>query len=166
LLARLQGCHFFAGRPFEVHPKPQHGDHYPCHPSGDVLSDLGALFACKFANLDVVRFYFGRDHRTGRRSVRWLNGCDWLWVAARTAGEHDRSKGRKHTSAHDTYPLRATQTRAIVDGAEREAAHSSDYHHRWIELSEEGENKQTDYADDDPMLFHVIALRTVLILVV
>src|SRR5262249_13555153 len=71
LLACLECSDFFTRRTLEILAEPQHRNKYSRHASGDVLSDLRALFASKLANFDVVRFNFGDDHRTCRERRRW-----------------------------------------------------------------------------------------------
>jgi hypothetical protein len=99
LLARLQSGHLFACRAFEIHRKPQHRDEYASDTSRDILGNLPAFLAGKLFHLDVVRFYFGNDHCTGRHSVCDLNGWDWLWVAARTC----RAKGSNGHESHEAH---------------------------------------------------------------
>jgi hypothetical protein len=49
--------------------------------AANVLSDLGALFASKLLDLDVVGFDFGHDHRARCRAVCRLHCCDRLRTA-------------------------------------------------------------------------------------
>jgi hypothetical protein len=65
----LERSDFLARCTFEIHTEPQHGNHYSRHAGGDVLGYLSALFAGKFANPNVIRFYFGNDHRTNASRV-------------------------------------------------------------------------------------------------
>jgi hypothetical protein len=52
----------------------------PATPATTFWATLPPSSPAKLANLDIVRFYFGDDHRTGRHSVSRLNGCDRLWI--------------------------------------------------------------------------------------
>jgi hypothetical protein len=116
LLARLG--YFLACRPFEIHSEPQDRDEYTSNASRDILGDLSTFFPGKFLHFDVVGFDLSRNHRTGRISVCDLNGCDWLWVSARTSGAKTNNRQNSKPSQNTLFlrtPLPHTRLECWID---------------------------------------------------
>jgi hypothetical protein len=75
----LQGSHFFAGRTFEIHRKPEREENDASDAGRNVLAYLEPLFVSKLFYLDVVGFYLSHDHGACRRGICLSNLPDEIW---------------------------------------------------------------------------------------